>query len=180
MYELINPPVTEPTSLADVKSSLRVEHTNDDALISSLLVTARTFLERRIDIAILPQTWRATVPAGQDRIILRPSRVLSVSAVTYSGQSGQTVAAPEDWTLRRGRPDCVELRRAPPAGTTDILVDFEAGFVDIASVPADLIRAISLLAAHYYEERELFRAQRYVPVPLSIDALIQPYREVRV
>jgi len=180
MYELVTPPATEPLSLSDLKSSLRVEHTSDDALISSLLSTARTFLERRIDIAVLPQSWRATVPVGHDKIILRPSRVLSVSAVTFSGESGQTVAAAEDWVLHRGRPDCVVLRRAPPAGTTDIIVDFEAGFSDISAVPADLLRAISLLAAHYYEERELFRAQRYVPVPLSIDALIQPYREVRV
>lgn len=52
--------VNEPISLEDAKLHLRVDGTDDDGLISSMITSARTSCERRMQRSILPQSWALT------------------------------------------------------------------------------------------------------------------------
>lgn len=52
--------VDEPVSLDDAKLHLRVDGTADDDLISSMITSARTSCERRMQRSILPQSWVLT------------------------------------------------------------------------------------------------------------------------
>ena len=52
--------VNEPVSLDDAKLHLRVDGTADDDLISSMITSARTSCERRMQRSILPQSWMLT------------------------------------------------------------------------------------------------------------------------
>ena len=51
-------PAAEPLSLADAKVFLRVEHDADDAIITSLIASARNHVEALTCCGLITQTWR--------------------------------------------------------------------------------------------------------------------------
>lgn len=55
--EPVTPPAVEPVSLAEAKAHLRVDISDDDTLISGLIVTARQQVETRLRRAIITQAW---------------------------------------------------------------------------------------------------------------------------
>lgn len=185
MFTLIDPPAAEPLTVPEIRRALRITQDDDDSLLMGMLATARTFVERRCDLALMQQSWRFEAPwDGRTSIRLRPRNVQSVDMISVSTDGTQFTAADLD-TLQRtaGSPDLLSVDAAlvPDAATIcAVRVDFTAGFADAPSIPADLLRAVYILTAHYYEERELFRAGRYVSVPLTVDALIASFREVRL
>lgn len=183
MYSLLTPPAMEPLRLDEVKAALRIGHDDDDMLLSGMISTARTYLERRLDKAFLRQTWQCRHEgAFQGPVPLRPAGRIDVQSVNITdGEGVTTPLEADDWRLFGERPRQIEV--ALPAGIaspfhTDIV--FEAGDEELSDIPADLLRALYMLTAHYYEERELYRQQRYVSVPLGVEALIEAYREVRL
>lgn len=58
---LVEAPLSEPLDLAEVKNHLRVTITNDDALISALMVAARERVESYLSRALITQTWLMTI-----------------------------------------------------------------------------------------------------------------------
>lgn len=58
---LVTPPAEEPVTLADAKSHLRVDFTDDDALITGLIITARQMAETTCRRALVSQQWRLVV-----------------------------------------------------------------------------------------------------------------------
>lgn len=54
---LTTPPSTEPVTLAETKTHLRVTHADDDAFISTLIKTARQQLEARTGLGFITQAW---------------------------------------------------------------------------------------------------------------------------
>lgn len=183
MYQLLTPPLTEPLTVDELKAALRIDHSDDDQLVQSMAVTARTFIERRLGYAFLQQTWSlklSDIPPAAVR--LRPGPVPTPVSVMAKYGEGALEAIPDaDWHLDFANPTRICLMPAPMQDgecLTGIEVIFTAGASDASTIPADLLRALYLLTAHYYEERELFRAQRYVAVPMGIEALLEPYREL--
>ncbi len=69
-YEILTPVSVEPVDLATMKSFLRVDYSDEDTLISSLITQAREYAEEITRRALAPQVIRATiapdyVPEGQ-------------------------------------------------------------------------------------------------------------------
>ena len=181
MLTLTTPPAGEPLLLPDVKAILRVEHEADDALLARIITTARTFVERRLDLAILRQSWTLTLPGCPGAPVpLRPGKVAGIvsGTVTYKGEPARPLAE-EEYALIRSVPACVRFD-LPPGEVQEITLIFEAGWAAAADVPADLLHALGLLVAHYYEERELFGQGRYVPVPHTLQSHLAAFREVRL
>lgn len=114
------PPAVEPISLGEAKAHLRVDTTDDDALIQNLIRAARVSLETKYDVAMLtqslvlgrdyfpnvfglgytptPQWWLGPSWAGQyDAEELRygfislRAPVQSVTSVTYLDTTGSSV-----------------------------------------------------------------------------------------
>ena len=56
-------PASEPVTLAEAKVQCRVDTSDDDAYITSLIVAARTYVEDILDISIMGQTWEARYDA---------------------------------------------------------------------------------------------------------------------
>ena len=185
MLTLTTPPMGEPLLLPDVKLFLRIDHDADDTLIASMIRTARSFVERRLDIALLRQNWTVSldcVPTGP--ITIRPGKVdaIQTATVTYGDDEPRLLEA-EQLRLVRSVPAKLvfDLDLAHgEGGITSIDVTFSTGWTTIDDVPEDLRHAVMLLVAHYYEERELFAAGRYVPVPHGLQTHIEAFREVRL
>lgn len=178
MYSLITPPGAEPIDLTSLKNQLRIDHDNDDALLLALQATARTYIERRLDLAVMSQTWRVILPPGQRCIRLRPTPVQTIVQVYYSVEDVIVYLSSQDWELEPVHKSSVEILANMPSEAESVSVEFLSGYQSLEDVPADIVRAVSLLTAHYYEEREVFRNERYIPVPYGVDALLQPYRRV--
>jgi hypothetical protein len=55
---LVTAPATEPVSLTDVKTFLRIDGTADDAILTMLIASARRMAEEYTKRALITQTWK--------------------------------------------------------------------------------------------------------------------------
>ncbi len=184
---LTTPPAADPISLPEAKAHLRVAHGDEDPLISQLIGSARRVVEARTGLAMMPQQWtilRDSWP--EDGVIPLPvAPLLAVDDLKIHGEDG--IAAIIDpahyYADLASRPPRLMLRGSrdwPPPGRlgNGIAIEVTAGFGTSASaVPEPLRQAILILTAHWYEHRGNAEPP---PVPLTLDALLAPYREVRL
>lgn len=55
---LVTAPTEEPITLAELKTHLRIDSTNEDTYLNSLIKGAREALELKYDLALVTQTWQ--------------------------------------------------------------------------------------------------------------------------
>lgn len=161
------PPDLEPVSLTEAKLHLRVDGTEDDALITTLIVAARRQAEHELGRVLITQTWQLTLdefPAADIQLPM-PS-VLSIVDVKYLDPDGneQTVA-PADYALDAATtPGWVLLASGASwpstyAGANAVRVRFTAGYGPAAAdVPANVVAWIKLQIGALYKHREAFAA----------------------
>lgn len=182
---LLSPPAAEPVTLSDLKEHLRITHNDEDALIAAMLAAAVRTIEARAGLALLAQQWRLTLDAPPDETVLLPvSPCAGLDAVAVIDADGapQNVGA-HLYEFAPGAPG--RLRPAGPwpapgAAIDGVRIDFTAGYDNAASVPEPLKQAVKMLAAHFHETRAAAREGRFYAVSQSVDALIAPYRRVRL
>ena len=181
---LLTPPATEPLTLAEAKSYLRVETDDDDAVIAALVSAARSHVEAQTRRALISQTWRlvrdqwprdgriAVVPAPLREVAAARIRDSQGAAHTIDVQAfivdpGASVISFAPWSLA-----------APSQIASGIEIDVDVGYGDAGGdVPEPLRQAIRLLVAHWYENRGLIAIGHEVAVlPATVAALIAPYR----
>ena len=181
---LMTPPSEEPVSLAELKAHLRVEHGDEDALISSLARAARRAVEARGGLALVAQGWRLWLDRPPEGAIALPrSPVFSLDAVSTVDTAGAILAVdPALYDYEIGPRGRVVLSGAiyPSRAISGLRIDFTAGWADASSVPEELKLAVTMLAAHFYENREGAAAERVFAVPQAVDALVAPWRELRL
>ena len=166
---LVTPPTAEPVTLPDMKAHLRVDHDDEDELISLLIDGATAHLDGWRGVlgrAILPQTWAQewTCP-GPYRLALPDAADL---VVTVDGTP--TV----DFTT-----ELTPLGLVVTVETSGDLTRVEYA----CALPDDLLPAVQvavkLLVGHWYATRETV-GQSMEALPLAFDALIAPLRRVRI
>ena len=200
---------TEPLALADAKNFLRVEVTNDDTLISSLITVARLECEAINNRSFIQTTWQLTLdyfpPYGSQYSSLLPPAIvgpmsgrnywlnlsdvaiafpmpplIAVTGITYVDPSGtlQTLdpsPSAQNVSIAAGTPG----QMTPFFGkifpiTRPILsavnITYTAGFgPDATTVPQNVVQAIRVLTAHYYEHRT-----EDTEVPAVVRRLLDP------
>ncbi|MGJ8561088.1 MAG: head-tail connector protein [Litorimonas sp.] len=160
----LNPPPAEPISLSEAKAFLRVDHDDEDALIQTLIASARERLESHLNITMVQRSMQVAVSSGET-IKLPRWPVLSIDRVTIDGEPTYDFVA--------------DLRCRPARIKVDTLGAFEiiftAGYGAVPSdVPAPLRQAMLLLVARGFEHRD----GSSDTLPLMVDALTMPYRVV--
>jgi uncharacterized phiE125 gp8 family phage protein len=186
-------PVGQPVTLAEAKAQCRVDHSDEDALLTSLIAAAVAHLDGYGGVlgrAILTQTWRQDFDgfAGVGDLRLRlPMPAASVASVTYVDAEGQTqTLASGLYALRRDavgsfvEPAYGEGWPATRSQTASVSVTFTAGYGGAADVPQPIKQAILLLVGHWYANREAVTSDPATPLPLGVEALIAPRRVVGV
>ncbi len=81
---IITEPTVEPVTLAEAKTALRVDHSDDDTRITALIEAARRFAEAYTGMYIMPQTIEASMdswPATEIELCVWPLE--SVDSVKY-------------------------------------------------------------------------------------------------
>jgi uncharacterized phiE125 gp8 family phage protein len=183
---LLTPPALEPVSLADARHFLRVEHDDDDDVISALIAAARLQVEAQTRRALIAQDWRLVrdVWPASGRLPMLPAPLIQVTAIRVFAADGtpatldvedfvvDTVSAPALLMFQRGTPP------VPGQLTAGVEIDITAGYGEEAEdVPEPLRQAIRILVSHWYENRAVIAASGEVAaIPHSVSSLIAPYR----
>lgn len=156
--KLITAPTTEPVTLADAKSHLRVSGTDDDALITALISAARQDAEHRLGRALITQTWELTLDAFTDTIELPLPVLASVTSIKYIDATGTEItlssaAYTVDTDSEPGRVYPVYGTSWPGirSQTNAVRIRYVAG---AASVDAAISQWMLLRISALYENRE--------------------------
>ena len=183
---LITGPAVEPVSLADAKAHLRVDSTDEDALLTAAIVSARVHVESATRRALIEQAWRVYYDAWpRKRIVRLPvAPLISIDTVTvYDSAGDPQVVDPDDYEadVIASPARLVLAATAPtPVGraVNGIEIDVTAGYgASSVDVPAALRQAVLMLVAHWYEHRGAVGHDLAVLVaPLGFEALVAPYR----
>ena len=185
MLTQLSAPSNEPLTLADAKQHLRVDISDDDALITALIVTARQQAEHRTGRAFVTQQWRLGLDQFPDDSLELPlPQLQSVQSVTYLDSNGgrQTLAGSEYDVITdelvgrivpaygKSWPDC----RVTPGS---VQVSYTCGYGAAAAVPASIKSWMLLAIGAWYENREaLSSGQPVVELPRCFwNGLLDPF-----
>ncbi|HEX9790848.1 MAG TPA: head-tail connector protein [Kiloniellales bacterium] len=127
------PPPVEPISLAEAKTFLRVDISNDDALIGSLVTAARDACERFTGRALVMQTWTLFRDDW-------PGRARADAHLTEGAQTGPFAAA-RGAVIEIPKPPLLSIEHVKTTDDADTATVWPAGnyLVDTASEPGRLI-----------------------------------------
>ena len=182
--KLITGPVVEPVSLEEAKLHLRVDLSDDDYLIDSLLRTAREYAEDVSGRAFCSQTWELVADAWPgDRFVLPRPPLVSVTSIKYTDEDGtEATFSSSYYTVDTdSEPGKVVLKSTaswPSVTLVDIngiRVRYVCGYGATAGdVPQRYRHAILLLAGHWYENREAIATSGAMPkeIPAGVTALL--------
>lgn len=184
-------PATEPVSLADAKSFLKVDGTDDDFLITSLITAARVYIETGTGKILVNEEWSFFKDKWPSKNILHLplAPLVSIDAIHLHHEGGTYDVVPEeayelDLVSRPGR---LKWRETPEITATvrqfnHIEVRFTAGHGGAATdVPKDLIEAQMMLIAHWYEQREpIGFGGTFNEVPSTITAILANHKPLHV
>ena len=181
--DILIPPAAEPVDLAYAKTFLRVDGDAEDTLISDMIVSARHSVEALCGQAMVSRRVRQNyAPDFRAPLILKAMPVSDVNAVYAVDSAGnRTLIGAQNYSVNtRCTPPVILPVGAPhlPDNTAQIEVEYTAGFGPQPSdVPMPLRQALLLLLAQSYEHRG---EEANMPVPMMVDALLMPYRWMRL
>lgn len=190
---VITGPALEPVSLAEAKEHLKIDHSDEDAYITSLITAARKFSEAYTGILFIEQnlkwtldrwpgyggTYQETLPLisnyGKNRFIEVPKGpLLAVTSITtFDDDDGSAVWGPENYYVSAAQNRIYRRTGVawpnPGRAGDGIEIIYQAGFGPLASdVPATLRHALLLIIGHLYSNREPVKEVAALNVPFTI------------
>jgi uncharacterized phiE125 gp8 family phage protein len=181
---LVTAPTSEPITTQEAKDHLRITTTDDDTLISAMIVAVREYVENVTSRALITQTWDIFYDQFAEVELPKPP-LQSITTIKYIDTDGvqQTVSASvytvdtdsdpgrvylaynQSWPGIRGINHAVEIR-------------IVAGYGTASAVPQPIKHAMLLMIGHLYENREATAPLTISEIPMAVDALLAPYRVV--
>jgi uncharacterized phiE125 gp8 family phage protein len=184
----LTPPAQEPVSLAEARAFLRLDQTEEDDLLTTLITAARLMVEAASGRLLVDQAWRIVLDrwpdGGEIRLPLSPIGAVTAARVYDALGVAQPVAATALELDRAADPPVLRIvGEVPEIGRLRgaIEIDLVAGFGPTAqSVPALLRQAVLRLAARWFEHRGDVVGRDAEALPTEIMALIAPFRRARL
>ncbi len=186
-------PAVEPVTLSEAKAHLRVDTSDDDTYIGTLITAAREWVEQYLDRTLIHTQWVLRFdkfpPSGIEPVELpRPPMVTSGTAtavaVTFTSEAGttSTYSTAEYRVDRSATPGAI----LPIYGTTwtphrqddnAISVTWWAGYgASGSSVPAAIRHAMLMLIGTWYERRAAADNVGGGEVPFGVKSLLDSQR----
>ena len=191
-------PASEPITLAQAKTFLRIDTGAEDSLLQDVLIPqARQYAENWMRRALLEQTWDLFLDAVGDGALSskielpRPPLFVPESgtgvSVTWFDEDGTATAvdAGDYVVIADGEPGLVVLKSGE-SWPTDAVRDyrsyrirFTAGYASAAAIPRPIIGGVHRVLASLYDHREdLVIGTIVAELPLDAQALLAPYRVI--
>lgn len=180
-------PAAEPVTLAEAKLHLRVDHTDEDDYITSLITAARLMCEQRTGKTLISSGWTAYADEFEDELTLPNPSVTAVASITYVDINGTTQTLdPSDYRADMVS-DPARIKPVTEWPETDdrmnaVVVTYTAGYANAAAVPVPLKQWCLLAIGDMYEnrtasDRPIGTANPSASVPHSfVDNLLAAYR----
>ncbi len=181
----ITAPATEPLDLATAKLHCRVDGTDEDTLITALIVAAREQAEHETGRALVTQTWELVHDAFPEAFVLRRAPIQSVTSLKYLDPATGTELTldPADYLLDKdSEPGYVVpgygktwpyAREVPNA----VRLRYVAGYGAAVAVPQAIKQWMLLAIGTMYENRATGGAAQTYAIPDRFWAgLLDPYR----
>lgn len=186
-YQLITPPSGEPVTLAEAKLHLRVDITDDDALITALISAARQYAEMVTQRQLLTASWRLVLDCFPRMIRLDKMPLVTVDSIKYVDLNGVLQTMPStDYVVdssaepARITPVFGKIWPIPVPQIGAVQVNFTCGYGAATAVPEGIKNWIKIRVASLYEHRaevEVIQRSQLVEMPF-VDGLLDPYRVV--
>lgn len=188
--QLVTAPTLEPITLAQAKEHLRVDGSDEDALITLCITAARERIEHECRRAFLKQKWTAYITGdigGRLPVELPRARLMDAETflLEYRNADGDWTAWSDLMKQAHREPALLWITEQPadidsPRSPQDAVwrATFWSGYGTTAeTVPGPLRHAILLLTAHLFERREMVISGATVTaIPNSLDWLINSFR----
>lgn len=169
----------EPVSLSSAKAFLRVDHEDEDELITDLIQSARERIEVYLSTSLITRRRLISKPNPQNgHLYLNHYPIKRVIAVDYVEADERRRLSPSDYLINlHTRPASLRLLRGYNHAANAIEIEIEAGYGDDASaIPMPLRQAMMLLIAQSYEQR----GDGETAMPMMAQALLMPYKGIRL
>ena len=181
LVQITGPAVT-PISLAEAKAQMRVESSDDDAIIQRLIASAVAFVDAQgaLGKAMITQTWGQWLSPNPGTVYLSLGPVQSVSAIKYYDLDGALQTATlADFNVF-GTPNRISVspksgKAWPVTQTRDdaIKIEYIIGYgSSSASVPETVRHALMMLVAHWYDMRETATEKQMYDLPYGFSEMI--------
>lgn len=192
---LVTPPTWEPITVAEGKYRAGLEWDEGDprdVLMAGFIAAARSYVERRTELALLTQTRDVSFDAIRGPVLTLPAQskpLQSVTSVKYTDTAGvQQTLAPATYVI-----DLTDARLGLAIGAAwpadlrpfrPYVLRIVSGWPSVALLLAEaplLVHAVGLLTAHYATlGRDLASIDPATEVPLGFEDAISSYVPVVV
>jgi uncharacterized phiE125 gp8 family phage protein len=178
----VTAPAVSPISLAEAKAQMRVEGSDDDAIIQRLIDAAVAFVDVQgvLGRAMITQAWGQWLSPNPSTVSLMLGPVQSVSAIKYYDIDGVLQTATlADFNVF-GTPNRITItpktgKAWPITQTRDdaIKIEYVIGYGDsAATVPQTVRHGLMMLVAHWYENRETTQEKQMQDLPYGFMEMI--------
>lgn len=172
---------TCPLSLSDAKAHLRVDHDDEDDLISALASAACDSIAENVDRVLSEEVWSVSVARVDGDFVFPLAPVQSIDAISYfDADDAEQSADVADFYLFADdyraviRPKAGKSWPATISREDAITVTVTVG---MDTVPEGIMAAAKLLLAHWYDMRSaVSQGQTPQEIPLGVQYLCDQSR----
>ena len=171
---------TEPVTLTEAKLHLKVDCTDDDTYITTLIIVARKHAELFQNRSYITQTLELRMDGFPQFLIELPRPPsISVTSIKYIDSAGdtQTLDASKYTTdfnsyVARIVPAFNETWPITRQVIDSVTIEYVAGYGAAAAVPETIKQAMLLLIGVWYENREPITDSTVMEIPYTVSALL--------
>jgi len=189
-YQITVEPATEPITTAEAKAHLRVDFSDEDTYIDTLISSARGICESYCNRVFITQTWRQNEDYFSNPIKMQVNPIISLTSLKYydADESQQTITDlpanfQKDFNSDVGKIYEGLTNAFPTIGDTvnPIEIITVCGYGAASAVPMEIKHAIKLMVSHLYENRDsvnvpIASMATQIPLPKAVRDLLAPFR----
>jgi len=182
MIKVITPPTDEPITLAEAKANLRVIGTDEDSDIERMIRTARQMAEERLNRALMPQVLAFGADGFCGALKVPRPPLVEIDSIKYIDADGAEQTVPAGYLVDEfvDPPMITPAYGTPwPTSRTQagaVVVQYQAGYADAASVPEPIRQWMLLAINAFYEHRSMVNEGQTYALPEDFHKwLIQRY-----
>ena len=183
MRKIVTEPTVEPITTAEAKLYLKVDISDEDALIAELIKAARIMAENYTGRQLVTATWELYLDEFPEVIELYRCPVGSVTSIKYYDSDNVLQTLSTDYYTVDAVSQPARIAEAPDyawPSTEDrvnaVIVKYDAGYGLAASVPEPFKVAIKLTVGHLYETRQDVTKDKMHELPLGAKHILNFYR----
>lgn len=187
--KLITGPATEPVTVSELKTHLRIDSATEDTYLGTLIQTAREDCEQFQNRSYITQTWELTLDGWPKFPIKlpRPELVSVTSVKYYDTADTETTYSTDNYFVdtssevgRIGLNYNITLPSTTLRPQNAVIIQYVAGYGGASDVPQRIKHAILMLAGHYYENRETVSLVDLKQIPMGVMSLLNKDRIVPI